>query len=193
LPSSDCSALLITGREGEPSACAALARRPGSSCLWVSDSLRRAGQLAAWIQAQGIEGRAIHHPHDDLQLIPHLVGQQFTAVPTVLVIGPTSHLPSLLEGLQASGVRPDLLMITVKVGSTPLHPAIAARLDGLSAGALAAPLQALGYRCLCTGGDGQFQLLRRQGASTAEEDAKQPGRLIPPLRLNSLYGDPLLL
>lgn len=193
LPEQQCSALLLTGPLGEPGACLALASRPGNSALWVTDNLKRAAQLAAWMQAQGIDGRAIHHPHGDPQLIPLLAHQQFTAVPTLLVIGPTPHLQKLLEGLQASGVRPGLLMITLHVGSSSLHPALNARPDGLSAEAIDPVLSALGYRSLCSSGDGQFQLLQRQDACTAAEDAEPAGRLIPPLRLRSLYGDPVTL
>jgi hypothetical protein len=193
LPEQHFSALLLTGPLGEPGVCAALPSQPGNSALWVTDNLKRAAQLAAWMQAQGIVGRAIHHPHGDPQLIPLLTRQQFTAVPTLLVIGPTPNLQKLLEGLQGSGVRPGLLMITVPVGSSSLHPALNARPDGLSADAIDPLLGALGYRSLCSSGDGQFQLLQRQDACTAAEDAEPEGRLIPPLRLRSLYGDPVTL
>jgi len=54
-------------------------------------------------------------------------------------------------------------------------------------------LLALGYRSLCSSGDGQFQLLQHQGAFSTEKDVKQPGRLIPAMRLNSLYGDSVML
>ena len=191
LPEQHCSAILLTGPLGEPGACLALASQPGNSALWVADKLKRAAQLAAWMQAQGIDGRAIHHPHVDPQLIPHLAHQQFTAVPSLLVMGPTPHLQELLEGLQASSVRPGLLMITVPVGSSTLHPALNARPDGLSAEAIDPLLCALGYRSLCCSGDGQFLLLQRQDACTAVEGAEPEGRLIPPLRLRSLYGDPV--
>lgn len=193
LPEPQCSAFFLTGPLGEPGACSALASRPGCSLLWVSDNLQRAAQLADWIQGQGIDGRAIHHPHGDLQLIPHLALQQFTAVPTLLVIGPTHHLQPLLEGLLASAVRPELLLITVPVGSSSLHPALNARPDGLSSESINQMLLALGYHSLCSSGDGQFQLLQHQGDFSTEKDVKQPGRLIPAMRLNSLYGDSVML
>lgn len=193
LPEPPCSALLLTDSLGEPSACAALARNPGSSVLWVSDSLPRAVQLAAWMQGQGIDGRTIHHPHSDPQLIPRLAHQQFTATPTLLLLGPTPHLQPLLEALITSDVRPDLLLITLRVGSTALHPALTPKLDGPTAERLVATLQSLGYQRLASSGDHQFQLLRRQGASVYEPAPQQRGRLIPPLRMHSLYGDPVTL
>jgi hypothetical protein len=193
LPEPQCSAIVVTGPLGEPGACAALARHPVSSCLWVSDSLQRAAQLAVWMQAKGIDGRAVHHPHRHPQLIPQLALQLFTAVPTLLVIGPTPHLQPLLEGLLASAVRPELLLITVPVGSSSLHPALNLRSDGLSAESIDPLLSALGYSNLCSSGDGQFQLLQQQGAFAPKSDAEQPGRLIPGMRLNSLYGDLVML
>jgi hypothetical protein len=193
LPEPSCSALLLTGPLGEPSACADLASTPDSSCLWVSDTLQRAAQLAGWMQDQGIDGRAIHHPHSDTQLIPLLLQQQFTNTPSLLLIGPTPHLEPLLQSLLATNIRTDLLMITLRVGSTVLHPALNAGVDGPSPERLAALLQALGYQRLDSSSDGQFQLLLQQGGHSTVETAQQRGRLISPLRLRSLYRDPITL
>ncbi len=201
LPASDWSALLISGPEGEPSACAAVASHPGSSCLWVSDSLPRAARLAAWIHSQGIDGRAIHHPHDDPRLIPHLVAQQFTEVPALLVIGPTARLETLLQGLAASDLRPGLVLIAVNpaverlqhgLGPARLHPRLASQVQGPGTGAVAQPLQAMGYRELTCSSDGQFLLLQLASSSNTVQGEKS-GRLIPPLLLRSLYGDPVTL
>jgi len=207
------SAMLLTGPLGEPAACVGLAAHPGSSALWVSDCLQRAAQLATWMQAQGIDGRAIHHPHIDPQLIPLLAQQLFTATPSLLLIGPTPHLQLLLQALSDSEIRPDLLLITLRVGASALHPSLNASLEGPTAETIATTLKPLGYQSLSTSGDGQFHLLQRQGASStteglaecavraaahgvqasAAEDAQRPGRLIPPFRLRSLYGDPVIL
>jgi hypothetical protein len=196
-----CSALLLTGPLGEPSACAALARHPGSSCLWVAEDLHRAAQLAAWMEAGGIDGRAIHHPHCDPWLIPHLVAQQFTSVPVVLALGPTPHLETILQGLAASDFRPGLVLVTVNPaverlqqgqGPAHLHPRIASQVQGPAASSAALPLKAMGYRELSRSGDGQFLLLQHE-LSSHRVQGEELGRLIPPLRLRSLYGDSIIL
>jgi hypothetical protein len=194
LPSGPFSALLLTGPHGEPSVCARLAVQPEVSCVWVSDSVHRADQLATWMQSQGVAGRAVHHPLEDSRLLQRLRNRLLLGDPWLVVIGPTDHAPVQLQALEATRSQPALLLLCVNpaqshTGSLTLHPQLAARLPGPSLAMLQPGLDRLGYIAVAASPDGQFLLFRRE----LQASERPTGQVVTPVRFRSLYGDPVTL
>jgi hypothetical protein len=89
-------------------------------------------------------------------------------------------------------VNPAVERLQQGQGPAHLHPRIASQVQGPAASSVALPLKAMGYRELSRSGDGQFLLLQHE-LSSHRVQGEELGRLIPPLRLRSLYGDSIIL
>lgn len=196
LPDQPCSALILTGADGEPSACNGLAAHPGISCLWVSDSLSRAAELDRWMCRLGIEGRAAYHPLNDPELIRRLAINLFSAPPHLMVCGLTPYLSHHLSMLREHVWLPSLILVSLNPShgeafnrALSLHPQLTTQMTGATMNDVIPQLVDLGYRALTGSQDGQFHVYQRE----SHRHQRPTGQLIPPLRLQSIYADSLTL